>query len=124
MKKTWITLIIAALIGIGQIIYRGITTPEMLSYLIIFFVVGWGLAILRVFVNASILKMKGKSWGVKILFFAVLLGFGLPFQSWFRKEVIFSMESAFIIPSIISLVAGVVFFTMVYNLFVNRFIKK
>ena len=84
-------------------------------YLLVFFCVGLGLAMLRLVVNASIKKMKGKHLGVKILFLAVLLGLGLPFQNWFRKEVIFSMSSEYILPCIIVMVASVIFMTVVYG---------
>ena len=124
MKKTWIAMIISALIGLSMMVYGTVTSSDMLKYIVIFFIVGWGLALLRIGVNKAILSMKGKHIGIKILFFAVLLGFGLPFQSWFRKEIIMSMDAAFIVPCIITLVAGVVFFTMVYNIFVARFVKK
>ncbi|MBQ0140697.1 MAG: hypothetical protein KBT36_15590 [Kurthia sp.] len=59
--------------------------------------------------------MKGKPIFVKVAFFAVLLGLGLPFQNWFRTEVIFSMSKAFIIPSITIMVANVVCVTILYD---------
>lgn len=76
---------------------------------------GFGLALLRLFVNSSIRKMKGKSWTTKVVFFGVLLGLGLPFQSWFRNKVIFNMNSEFIIPSIITMVLGMVFMTYFFG---------
>lgn len=65
-------------------------------------------------------KMKGKHIVVKIGFFAVLLGLGIPFQSWFRTEVIFSMSKAFIVPSISVMVASVVLMTIVYGIIGKR----
>lgn len=56
-------------------------------FLLIFFGIGIGLGLLRLLVNGAIKKMKGKSWTIKIVFFAVLLGLGLPFQNWFRNVV-------------------------------------
>ena len=85
------------------------------SYLIIFFFVGAGLAMLRLFINGMMKKLKGKHIGVKILFFAVLLGFGVPFQSWFRTDVLFSMSQAYLVPCIIVLVASVFFMTVIYG---------
>src|SRR5690606_29556563 len=90
-------------------------------FLLIFFAIGLGLALLRLFVNSSIKKMKGKDWKVKVLFFAVLLGFGLPFQSWFRNEVLFSMDSAFLAGSISMLVVGMVFMTTFFGYAMNKF---
>src|SRR5690606_41306246 len=69
-------------------------------FLLIFIAIGLALALLRLFVNSSIKKMKGKNWKLKVVFFAVLLGFGLPFQSWFRNEVLFDMASALLPGSI------------------------
>ena len=39
--------------------------------------------------------MKGKGWKSKVLFFGVLLGLGLPFQSWFRTNVLLSIDSPY-----------------------------
>ena len=50
----------------------------------------------------------------------MLLGLGIPFQSWFRTEVIFSMNKAFMIPSITVMVASVVLMTMVYGIVGKR----
>lgn len=84
-------------------------------YLVIFFCVGLGLAMLRLFVNGMIKKMKGKHIGVKVLFFAVLLGLGIPFQNWFRTDVLLAMSRDYLIPCIIVTVASVVFMTVVYG---------
>lgn len=76
-------------------------------YLVIFMFVGLGLALLRIGVNTAIKKIKGKHISLKILFFAVLLGLGLPFQNWFRKSVIFAMDSDYILPCIITTAVSV-----------------
>ena len=114
LKKSLLAItviIIFAFIGKAVLLEEAVTT-----YLITFFFVGAGLALLRLFVNAMIGKMKGKSIFVKIAFFAVLLGFGLPFQNWFRKEVIFAMDSTFMFPSITVLVASVIFMTIIFGI--------
>ena len=90
------------------------------GYLVTFFFVGAGLAMLRLFINGMISKMKGKHIGVKIIFFAGLLSVGLPFQNWFRTEVIFAMSKTFIIPSVIVMVASVVLMTVVYGVIYER----
>ena len=89
-------------------------------YLIIFFFVGAGLAMLRLFINGMMKRMKGKHISLKLLFFAVLLGFGLPFQSWFRTDVLFAMSRDYLMPSIIVLVASVFFMTVVYGVIYER----
>ncbi|QCA29563.1 MFS transporter permease [Vagococcus xieshaowenii] len=81
-------------------------------FLPIFFAVGLGLGLLRLFVNHNIKKMKGKSIMTKILFFAVLLGVGLPFQSWFRTNVMFAMDPEVMPRSIAMMVMGVVSLTV------------
>ncbi|WP_245987613.1 MFS transporter permease [Ureibacillus endophyticus] len=78
-----------------------------------FFFVGAGLAMLRLFINGMIGKIKGKRLGVKIAFFIGLLSVGLPFQNWFCTEVIFAMSKTFINPSVIVMVASVVLMTIV-----------
>lgn len=40
--------------------------------------------------------MKGKGWTSKVLFFDVLLGLGLPFQSWFRNNILLSTDSSYL----------------------------
>lgn len=60
--------------------------------------------------------MKGKNWEVKVLSFAVLLGLGLPHQSWFRNTVLFNMDSAYPGGSILMLVVGMVFMTFFFRL--------
>lgn len=89
-------------------------------YLLIFFFVGLGLAMLRLFINGMIKKMKGKHIGIKVLFFAVLLGLGLPFQNWFRKDVLLAMSRDYLIPCIIVTVASLIFMTVVYGILYQR----
>lgn len=89
-------------------------------FLLVFFGIGNGLALLRLFVNNSIKKMKGKSWGVKLAFFTVLLSLGLPFQSWFRNAVLFNMDSAYLLGSISIMVLGMVFMTFFFGFIKNR----
>ncbi|WP_394120438.1 MFS transporter permease [Planococcus donghaensis] len=121
MKKANIIMWIALLIAAVMLSKAFILNEEIKLFLLIFFGIGSGLAFLRLFVNSSIKKMKGKDWKVKVLFFAVLLGFGLPFQSWFRNEVLFSMDSAFLAGSIIMLVVGMLFMTTFFGYAVNKF---
>lgn len=90
------------------------------GYLVIFFFVGAGLAALRLFINGMIRKMKGKHIGVKVVFFAALLSVGIPFQSWFRTDVLFAMSKAFIFPSITVMAASVVLMTIVYGVIYQR----
>ena len=113
-------MLIASALIIGLIGKAIILDEAVTSYLFTFFFVGAGLAGLRLFINAMIGKMKGKNIFVKIGFFAALLGVGIPFQSWFRTEVIFSMSKAFIVPSITVLVASVVLMTIVYGIVGKR----
>ena len=93
-------------------------------FLLIFFFVGCGLGLLRLFVNSQIKKMKGKPLSRKIIFFAVLLGIGLPFQSWFRVNVMFSMEKAFIPWTISMMVCGAVFITIFLGFIKDKLHKK
>ena len=117
--KKLVMLITSAMI-IGFIGKAVILDEAVTSYLFTFFFVGAGLAYLRLFINAIIAKMKGKNILVKIGFFAALLGVGIPFQSWFRTEVIFSMNKAFMVPSITVMVASVVLMTIVYGIVGQR----
>ena len=121
MSKTKkIVMLIASAIIIGFMGKALILDEAVISYLFTFFFVGAGLAYLRLFINAMIAKMKGKHILVKMGFFAGLLGVGIPFQSWFRTEVIFSMSKAFMVPSITVLVASVVLMTIVYGIIGKR----
>lgn len=92
-----------------------ILNEEAKVFLLIFFAVGMGLGLLRLFVNSSIKKMKGKGWKRKVLFFSILLGLGLPFQSWFRNYVLLSLDSAYLISSITIMIVGILFMTTFFN---------
>ena len=59
--------------------------------------------------------MKGKSLGRKVLFFAILLGIGLPFQNWFRVNVLFSMDKSYLPWTITMMVLGAVFITFFFG---------
>ncbi|BAK15315.1 permease of the major facilitator superfamily [Solibacillus silvestris StLB046] len=119
-KLSKLLMAIASIILIGFLGKALILDEAVKGYLVTFFFVGSGLALLRLMINAIIGKMKGKHILVKIGFFAVLLGLGIPFQSWFRTEVIFSMSKAFIVPSISVMVASVVLMTIVYGIIGKR----
>lgn len=119
-KKSKMVMSIAAAIVLVMIGKAFIFDEAVKGYLVTFFFVGAALALLRLFVNAMIRKMKGKHIAVKIAFFAVLLGLGLPFQNWFRKDVLFAMSKSFIVPSIFVLVASVVLMTFVYGIINKR----
>nr|WP_255639652.1 MFS transporter permease [Aquibacillus saliphilus] len=116
----WVMLFIAA----GMLSKAFILNEAIKMFLLIFFSIGAGLGLLRLFVNNSIKKMKGKDWKVKVLFFAVLLGLGLPFQSWFRNEVLFTMDSAYLTGSIIIMVVGMLFMTTFFGFALNKFQLK
>ena len=118
--KAKVLLTVSLLVAVGMIVNAIIQQQAVLPYLGIFFVVGLGLAMLRLFVNGMIKKMKGKHIGVKVLFFAVLLGFGIPFQNWFRTDVILAMSTEFIMPCIIVAVASMVFMTVLYGVLYER----
>ena len=55
------------LIAVGMIAKAFILNEDAKVFLLIFFAVGAGLALLRLFVNGSIKKMKGKGWKSKVL---------------------------------------------------------
>lgn len=124
MKKSTIVMWIMLLIAVVMLSKAFILNEDIKMFLLIFFGIGSALALLRLFVNNSIKKMKGKDWKVKVLFFAVLLGFGLPFQSWFRNEVLFSMDSAYLAGSISMLVVGMVFMTLFVGYVKNKLQAK
>ncbi|EDP69091.1 hypothetical protein CAT7_06206 [Carnobacterium sp. AT7] len=111
MKKELLITSLAFVIGLTLFIQTLIAQSEARLYLPLFFTIGIGLGLLRLFVNNSIKKMKGKSIGIKILFFAVLLGIGLPFQTWFRTNILFSMDSDILPRSIAMLILGVLCLT-------------
>ena len=117
MRKSTIIMgaaVIVAAIMFSQSLYAG---SGLKTFLLTFFAVGLGLGLLRLFVNSSIKKLKGKGWLSKILFFGALIGLGLPFQNWFRKEVILSMNPEYLASILLITVTGLVFITA----FVRRF---
>ena len=124
MKKSYIAMICTFLIAIGLIGKAFILNEIIKSYLVIFFFVGCGLGLLRIFVNNQIKKMKGKKLSRKILFFAILLGIGLPFQSWFRVNLMFSMDKSFMPWTILMMVTGAVFITTFIGFIKDKFIKN
>ncbi|MEC2055915.1 MFS transporter permease [Peribacillus psychrosaccharolyticus] len=124
MKKSYIIMLVSLFSAVAMMASAFILNKDVKVYLPIFFAVGLGLALLRVFVNSSIKKMKGKSWLTKVVFFAVLLGLGLPFQSWFRNKVLFSMDSEYLMASIIVMVLGVVFMTPFFSYMMNKLRSK
>lgn len=97
-----------------------ILNKDIKMFLFIFFAIGIGLGLLRLFVNSSIKKMRGKDWKIKVLFFGVLLGLGLPFQNWFRKEILLSMDTEYLTGSITILILGVLCITAFYRFLINR----
>ncbi|MER2109259.1 MAG: MFS transporter permease [Solibacillus sp.] len=119
-NKAKVMMSIAAAIIIAMIGKAFIFDEAVKGYLIVFFFVGAGLAALRLFINGMISKMKGKHMGVKVVFFAALLSVGVPFQSWFRTDVLFAMSKTFIIPSVTVMVASVVLMTVVYGVIYQR----
>lgn len=117
-KETSITTL-AFILSAILIIQTLVAQSEARLYLPIFFVIGIGVGSLRLFVNSNIRRMKGKSLFSKILFFAVLLGIGLPFQNWFRVNVLFSMDSDILPRSIAIMIFGILFLT-----FLTSHLKK
>lgn len=115
MSKSNIMLSLSALVVLLMVSKSFILDESVKFYLLIFIVVGLGLAALRLLVNGSIKKMKGKALYVKIIFFTVLLGLGIPFQNWFRTDVIMKMSSEYILPCIITGVCSLIFFTVLYG---------
>ncbi|MDM5332159.1 MFS transporter permease [Ureibacillus composti] len=119
-KKSKVMMSIAAAVVLVMIGKAFIFDEAVKGYLVTFFFVGAGLAMLRLFINGMIRKMKGKHIGVKIAFFAGLLSVGLPFQNWFRTDVLFAMSKTFIVPSVVVMVASVVLMTVVYGVIYER----
>lgn len=115
MKKSAMFMIAALFIAAGMVVNAFIMNNDVKTFLLIFFAVGSGLGLLRLFVNSSIKKMKGKGWKTKTLFFSVLLGLGLPFQNWFRKEILLGMDPSHLASSITIMVTGVIFMTAFFN---------
>ncbi|MEG0774223.1 MFS transporter permease [Clostridium sp.] len=124
MKKSYIVMLSMFLIALGVISKAFILNEGIKLFLLVFFIVGCGLGLLRLFVNNSIKKMKGKNWSIKILFFAVLLGVGLPFQSWFRTKVLFSMNSEYLPRSIFILITGIIFMTTFFVFIKDKMAKS
>ena len=124
MKKTYMTMSGSFLIAVGMIAKAFILNEDAKVFLLIFFAVGTGLGLLRLFVNSSIKKMKGKGWKSKVLFFSVLLGLGLPFQSWFRNNVLLSIDSTYLMSSIIIMIVGLLFMTTCFGYITNKINAK
>ena len=124
MKKSYIVMIVTFLAALALIAKSFILNESMKVFLVIFFGVGCGVGLLRLFVNSQIKKMKGKSLGRKIAFFAILLGIGLPFQNWFRVNVMFSMDKSFLPWTITMMVLGAVFMTIFFGFVRDVLIKK
>lgn len=120
MRKKSIILSIALTILVLMIGKSFILNESVKYYLIVFMFVGLGLALLRIGVNSAIKKIKGKHISMKILFFTSLLGLGLPFQNWFRKNVIFAMDTEYILPSIVTTAASVFFFTIIIGIIYQK----
>ena len=124
MKKSNSIMGITFLIAVGMIAKAFILNEDVKGFLLIFFAVGIGLGLLRLFVNSSIKKMRGKGWKSKVLFFGVLLGLGLPFQSWFRNNVLLTIDSAYLMSSMIIMVVGVLFMTTCFGYITNKINTK
>ena len=124
MKKSNSIMGITFLIAVGMIAKAFILNEDVKGFLLIFFAVGMGLGLLRLFVNSSIKKMRGKGWKSKVLFFGVLLGLGLPFQSWFRNNVLLTIDSAYLMSSMIIMVVGVLFMTTCFSYITNKINMK
>ena len=120
MKKTTIIMSISLLVAVGIIGKAFILNEDAKLLLLTFFAVGTGLGLLRLFVNRSIKKMKGKGWPSKVLFFGVLLGLGLPFQSWFRNNVLLSIDPSYLMSSIIIMIVGLIFMTTCSSYITNK----
>lgn len=119
-KKAKVMMSISLAVIVAMIGKAFVLEEAVRGYLIVFFFVGAGLAALRLFINGMIRKMKGKHIGVKIGFFAALLSVGLPFQNWFRTDVILAMSKTYIVPSVVVMVASVVLMTVVYGVVYER----
>lgn len=115
LKKSYIVMGSTFLIAISLILKSFLVNEGIKLFLVIFFFVGCGVGSLRLFVNSQIKKMKGKSLIRKISFFAVLLGIGIPFQNWFRVNVIMTMNRAFMPWNISIMVTGAIFITTLFG---------
>lgn len=123
MKKSYIVMIVTFLIALALISKAFLLNESIKFFLFIFFFVGCAVGLLRLFVNSQIKKMKGKSLGRKVLFFTILLGIGLPFQNWFRINVIMTMDKSFMPWTIFMMVTGAVFITTFFG-FINDLSAK
>lgn len=112
------------LIALSLISKAFLLNESIKSFLVIFFFVGCGVGSLRLFVNSQIKKMKGKKLIRKILFFAVLLGIGIPFQNWFRVNVIMTMNKSFMPWNISIMVTGAIFITTFFGFMKDKLTKK
>lgn len=110
-----LSLLVVGIISRAFILNEGIKV-----FLLIFLLVGSGLGLLRIFVNNSIKKMKGKSLKTKILFFAVLLGIGLPIQFVFRTKVLYTMNPEYLKGNIFMLVSGMIIMTIFFGFMKNK----
>jgi hypothetical protein len=117
-------MICTFLFALGLITKAFILNESIKVFLVIFFGVGCAVGLLRLFVNYNIKKMKGKSLARKIIFFAILLGIGLPFQNWFRVNVLFSMERSYLPWTISMMVCGAVFITIFYGFIKSKLSNK
>lgn len=124
MKKSYIVMYCTLLIALVLISKALILNEAIKLFLVIFFFVGCAVGSLRLFVNSQIKKMKGKSLFRKILFFAILLSIGLPFQNWFRVNVIMTMDRAFMPWNIAIMVTGAVFLTTFYGFLKDKMNKN
>lgn len=124
MKKSYIVMIVTFLIALALISKAFLLNESIKFFLFIFFFVGCGVGLLRLFVNSQIKKMKGKSSGRKVLFFTILLGIGLPFQNWFRINVIMTMDKSFMPWTIFMMVTGAVFITTFFGFMNDLSAKK
>lgn len=110
LSKVLMTIAIAVIVGV---IGKAVVLDEAVKGdVLMFFAVGSGLALVRIAINQVIAKMKGQHLIVKIGFFATLLSVGIPFQNWFRTDVLFAINPSFIVPSITVMVASLVFMTV------------
>lgn len=112
------------LIALSLISKAFLLNESIKSFLVIFFFVGCGVGSLRLFVNSQIKKMKGKKLIRKILFFAVLLGLGIPFQNWFRVNVIMTMNKSFMPWNISIMITGAIFITTFFGFIKDKLSKK
>lgn len=124
MKKSYMVMGCTFLIALSLISKAFLLNESIKSFLVIFFFVGCGVGSLRLFVNSQIKKMKGKKLIRKILFFVVLLGLGIPFQNWFRVNVIMTMNKSFMPWNISIMITGAIFITTFFGFIKDKLSKK